>query len=145
MKTTKQNLIPTAATVTLPAGEYFALIKLANDLIADCDQQLDDIKVDVKDDKVVINHSEIKPYAKVMTDRVAELLASNDTAMERLVESGAYKYSAGNSWLDNYSWSGTDLRENYPEFAKAWQAATIRVNNKAAKELEGGTDDESNT
>lgn len=137
MKDVFKKLIPAAATVTLSASEYFSMIKLTNDLIADRALQLDDIKVDVEEDRVTITHSEIKPYAKQMTDRVAELLASNDDAMERLVESDAYRYSPGNSWLENYSWSGTDLRENYPEFAKAWQAATIRVNNKAAADLEG--------
>lgn len=129
------NLIPQAATVTLPAGEYYALIRLTENLFKERDVQTEAIKVSVENDRVVLEHSDVTPYAQEMRDRVAKLLSENDDAMEILVKQDVYMYEPRSSYLSNYFWSGPDLREAYPPFAKAWQEATIRINNRAAAEL----------
>lgn len=140
-KTNKPNLIPSAATVTLPAGEYYALIRLTENLIKERDVQTEAIKVSVEDDRVVLTHSDVTPYAQELRDRVAKLLSENGDAMEILVRQNVYMYAPRSSYLSNYSWNGPDLREAYPSFAKAWQDATIRINNRAAAELVGDDDE----
>lgn len=141
MKNTK-NLIPASATITLPAADYYALVKLTNDLIAERDKQLQAIQVNTENGKVAICYHEQVAYAQDVKARVAELLSTNDEAMESLVEHDEYRFTPGEHWLTNYSWSGSDLREEFAEFGKAWQAAVIRRNNKVAEELNGGSDNE---
>lgn len=134
-KTNKSNLIPSAATVTLPAGEYYALIKLAEGLIKERNMQLDALSVVIEDGRVRIKKSDVIPYEQDIRARVVELLVQNDDAMESLVNNNEYRFQADNMHLNDYSWQGQDLREEFPEFGKAWQAATIRLNNRAAAEL----------
>lgn len=129
------NLIPTAATVTLPASEYYALIKLAEGLIKERDVQLNGLSIAIESDRVQVNRSNIPPYETDLRERVVDLLVKNDEAMEALVKNDEYRYSPDSSRLSNYSWQGEDLREAYPEFGKAWQAAVIRINNRDAAEL----------
>jgi len=140
-KTNKSNLIPSTATVTLPAGEYYALINLAERLIKDRNVQLDAIKVLIEDGRVRIKKSDIIPYEQDIRSRVVELLVQNDDAMETLVNCNEYRFQADNIYLTDYSWQGQDLREEFPEFGKAWQAATIRLNNRAAAELVEDSDE----
>lgn len=140
-KTNKSNLIPSTATVTLPAGEYYALINLAERLIKDRNVQLDAIKVLIEDGRVRIKTSDIIPYEQDIRSRVVELLVQNDDAMETLVNCNEYRFQADNIYLTDYSWQGPDLREEFPEFGKAWQAATIRLNNRAAAELAEDSDE----
>ena len=140
-KTNKSNLIPSTATVTLPAGEYYALINLAERLIKDRNVQLDAIKVLIEDGRVRIKKSDIIPYEQDIRSRVVELLVQNDDAMETLVNCSEYRFQADNIYLTDYSWQGPDLREEFPEFGKAWQAATIRLNNRAAAELVEASDE----
>ena len=140
-KTNKSNLIPSTATVTLPAGEYYALINLAERLIKDRNAQLDAIKVLIEDGRVRIKTSDIIPYEQDIRSRVVELLVQNDDAMETLVNCNEYRFQADNIYLTDYSWQGPDLREEFPEFGKAWQAATIRLNNRAAAELVEDSDE----
>lgn len=140
-KTNKSNLIPSTATVTLPAGEYYALINLAERLIKDRNVQLDAIKVLIEDGRVRIKKSDIIPYEQDIRSRVVELLVQNDDAMETLVNCNEYRFQADNIYLTDYSWQGPDLREEFPEFGKAWQAATIRLNNRAAAELVEDSDE----
>lgn len=142
MKTNNKNLISASATVTIPAADYYALVKLANDLIAERDNQLKAIQVNTEDGKVAICYHEQVAYAQDVKARVVELLSTNEEAMEILVEHDEYRFTPGEHWLANYSWSGSDLREEFAEFGKAWQAAVIRRNNKMAKELNGGSDNE---
>lgn len=141
-KTNKSNLIPQSATVTLPAGEYYTLINFAERLIKDRNVQLDALGVTIKDGRVRIKRSDIIPYAQDIRARVVELLVQNDAAMEALVNCNEYRFQADNIYLTDYSWQGPDLREEFPEFGKAWQAATIRLNNRAAAELMGEDADE---
>ena len=126
------KLIPAAATVTLPASEYYALIKLTNNLINDRDIQLDGVKIAWRDGRVNIDHSEIKPYAKPLAEHVATLLSKDDEAMDLLVDSNQYCYSPYNNWLNDYSWD-IDLRK-YKDFAKAWESAEARVKTKEAND-----------
>ena len=140
-KTNKSNLIPSTATVTLPAGEYYALINLAERLIKDRNVQLDAIKVLIEDGRVRIKTSDIIPYEQDIRSRVVELLVQNDDAMETLVNCNEYRFQADNIYLTDYSWQGPDLREEFPEFGKAWQAATIRLNNRAAAKLVEASDE----
>lgn len=142
MKTNNKNLIPTSATVTLPAADYYALVKLVNDLIAERDKQLQAIQVNTENGNVTICYHEQVAYAQDVKARVAELLSTNEGAMEILVEHDEYRFTPGENWLTSYSWSGSDLREEFAEFGKAWQAAVIRRNNKMAEELKGGFDNE---
>lgn len=135
VKTNKPNLIPQAATVTLPAGEYYALIKLSEGLIKERNVQLDALSVTIEDGRVRIKKSDIIPYEQDIRARVVELLVQNDDAMELLVNNNEYRFQADNMYLNDYSWHSQDLREEFPEFGKAWQAATIRLNNRAAAEL----------
>lgn len=135
MNSKTNNLIPQAATVTLPAGEYYALIKLAEGLIKERNVQLDALSVTIEDGRVRIARSDIIPYEQDIRARVVELLAQNDNAMEALVNNNEYRFQADSVHLSEYSWQGQDLREEFPEFGKAWQAATIRLNNRAAAEL----------
>lgn len=140
-KTNKSNLIPAAATVTLPASEYYTLIQLAERLIKDRNVQLDAIKVLIEDGRVRIKKSDIIPYEQDIRSRVVELLVQNDDAMETLVNCNEYRFQADNIYLTDYSWQGPDLREEFPEFGKAWQAATIRLNNRAAAKLVEASDE----
>lgn len=140
-KTNKSNLIPAAATVTLPASEYYTLIQLAERLIKDRNVQLDAIKVLIEDGRVRIKKSDIIPYEQDIRSRVVELLVQNDDAMETLVNCNEYRFQADNIYLTDYSWQGRDLREEFPEFGKAWQAATIRLNNRAAAKLVEASDE----
>ena len=140
-KTNKSNLIPAAATVTLPASEYYALIKLAGELIKERNVQLDALSVTIEDGRVRIIKSDITPYEQDIRARVVELLVQNDDAMEALVNNDEYRFQADSVHLNNYSWRGQDLREEFPEFGKAWQAATIRLNNRAAAELVEDSDE----
>lgn len=135
VKTNKPNLIPQAATVTLPAGEYYALIKLSEELIKERNVQLDALSVTIEDGRVRIKKSDIIPYEQDIRARVVELLVQNDDAMESLVNNNEYRFQADNMYLNDYSWHSQDLREEFPEFGKAWQAATIRLNNRAAAGL----------
>jgi hypothetical protein len=123
-KTNKPNLIPAAATVTLPASDYYALVKLANDLITDRNTQFDGIKVVKEDGKVTLTHAEEKPYTQALAEHVAEILSSDDEAMDMLVASNQHCYTAYNSWLDNYSWN-IDLLK-FDNFAQAWKRAEDR-------------------
>ena len=141
MKTKINNLIPQAATVTLPAGEYYVLIKLAGELIRERNVQLDALSVTIEDGRVRIIKSDITPYEQDIRARVVELLVQNDDAMEALVNNDEYRFQADSMHLSNYSWEGQDLREEFPEFGKAWQAATIRLNNRAAAELVEDSDE----
>ena len=141
MKAKTNNLIPQAATVTLPAGEYYALIKLAGELIKERNVQLDALSVTIEDGRVRIIKSDITPYEQDIRTRVVELLVQNDDAMEALVNNNEYRFQADSMHLSNYSWEGQDLREEFPEFGKAWQAATIRLNNRAAAELVEDSDE----
>jgi hypothetical protein len=141
VKTNKPNLIPQAATVTLPAGEYYALIKLAEGLIKERNVQLDALSVTIEDGRVRIEKSDIIPYEQDIRARVVELLVQNDDAMEALVSNDEYRFHADSVHLSTYSWHGQDLREEFPEFGKAWQAATIRLNNRAAAELVEASDE----
>lgn len=134
MNKQKTNLIPSAATVTLPASEYYVLIKLADNFLREASLQLEGLAVSVENGNVAIKHSEVKAYTESITDRVAELLSQNDDAMEALVNAGNYHYTAYQSWLGSYSWDGVDLKENYPAFAKAWDAAEARIQERAMKE-----------
>jgi len=140
-KINKSDLIPSTATVTLPASEYYTLIQLAEWLIKDRDVQLDAIKVLIEDGRVRIKKSDIIPYEQDIRSRVVELLVQNDDAMETLVNCNEYRFQADDIYLTNYSWQGPDLREEFPEFGKAWQAATIRLNNRAAAELVEDSDE----
>lgn len=142
VKTNKPNLIPQAATVTLPAGEYYDLIKLAEGLIKERNVQLDALGVTIEDGRVCIARSDIIPYEQDIRARVVELLVQNDDAMESLVNNNEYHFQAYSVYLSDYSWHGQDLREEFPEFGKAWQAATIRLNNRAAAELVEDADEE---
>lgn len=144
MKTNNKNLIPESATITLPAADYYALVKLTNDLIAERDKQLQAIQVNIEGGKVAIRYHEQVAYAQDVKARVAELLSTNEEAMEILVERDEYRFTPGEYWLTSYSWSSSssDLREEFAEFGKAWQAAVIRRNNKMAEELKGGSDNE---
>lgn len=142
MKTNNKNLIPASATVTLPAADYYALVKLTNDLIAERDKQLQAIQVNIEGGKVDICYYKQVAYAQDVKARVAELLSRNEEAMESLVEHDEHYFTPGERWLTNYPWSGCDLREEFAEFGKAWQAAVIRRNNKMAKELNEGSDNE---
>lgn len=142
VKTNKPNLIPQAATVTLPASEYYALVKLAEELVKDRNVQLDALGVTIEDGRVRIKRSDIIPYAQDIRARVVELLVQNDAAMEALVNNNEYRFQADDLHLSDYSWQGRDLREEFPEFGRAWQAATIRLNNRAAAELMGEDADE---
>ena len=142
MKTNNRNLIPASATVTLPAADYYTLVKLTNDLIAEHDKQLQAIQVNTENDRVTICYHEQVAYAQEVKARVAELLSTNEEAMEILVAQDEYRFLPGEHWLNNYSWSSSDLREEFAEFGKAWQAAVIRRNNKMAEELNGGSDNE---
>jgi hypothetical protein len=135
MKTNNKNLIPASATVTLPAADYYALVKLTNDLIAERDNQLKAIQVNTENGKVAICYHKQVAFAQDVKARVVELLSTNEEAMEILVENDEYRFTPGEHWLTSYSWHGQDLREEFPEFGKAWQAATIRLNNRAAAEL----------
>lgn len=141
MKAKTNNLIPQAATVTLPAGEYYALINLAGELIKERNVQLDALSVTIEDGRVRIIKSDITPYEQDIRARVVELLVQNDDAMEALVNNNEYRFQADSMHLSNYSWEGQDLREEFPEFGKAWQAATIRLNNRAAAELVEDSDE----
>jgi hypothetical protein len=141
MKAKTNNLIPQAATVTLPAGEYYALINLAGELIKERNVQLDALSVTIEDGRVRIIKSDITPYEQDIRARVVELLVQNDDAMEALVNNDEYRFQADDMYLNNYSWRGQDLREEFPEFGKAWQAATIRLNNRAAAELVEDSDE----
>ena len=141
MKNKTNNLIPQAATVTLPAGEYYVLIKLAGELIRERNVQLDALSVTIEDGRVRIIKSDITPYEQDIRARVVELLVQNDDAMEALVNNDEYRFQADSMHLSNYSWEGQDLREEFPEFGKAWQAATIRLNNRAAAELVEDSDE----
>ena len=143
MKTNNKNLIPASATVTLPAADYYALVKLTNDLIAERDNQLKAIQVNIESGKVSISYHGQIAYEQDVKARVAELLSTNEEAMEILVENDEYYFKPGEHWLTNYPWSNSsDLREEFAEFGKAWQAAVIRRNNKMAEELKGGSDNE---
>jgi hypothetical protein len=142
MKTNNKNLIPESATITLPAADYYALVKLANDLIAERDKQLQAIQVTIENGHVSICYHEQVAYAQDVKARVAELLSTNEEAMEILVEHDEYRFTPGERWLTSYSWSGSDLREEFTEFDKAWQAAVIRRNNEMTEELKGGSDNE---
>lgn len=130
----RTNLIPSAATVTLPTSEYYALIKLADNLLREEAIQLAGVEVVLNDGIVSIKHNDVKPYIESLTDHVAELLSQNDDAMESLVNAGNFRYTAYNSWLSNYSWDGVDLKENYPAFAKAWDAAEARIQERELRE-----------
>lgn len=123
-KTNEPNLIPSTATVTLPASDYYALIKLADDLIKDRDTQLDAIKVVKEDDRVTITHAEEKPYTLALTEHVSELLAKDDEAMDILFTSDQHCYTAYHSWLDSYSWKDDLLK--FDNFAAAWKRAEKR-------------------
>lgn len=140
-KINKSDLIPSTATVTLPASEYYTLIQLAEWLIKDRDVQLDAIKVLIEDGRVRIKKSNIIPYEQDIRSRVVELLVQNDDAMETLVNCNEYRFQADSIYLTDYSWQGPDLREEFPEFGRAWQAATIRLNNRAAAELVEASDE----
>lgn len=134
MNKQRTNLIPSAATVTLPASEYYALIKLADNLLREEAIQLEGLAVSIENGAVNIKHSEVKAYTEAITDRVAELLSQNDDAMEALVSKGDFRYTAYNNWLSSYFWDGVDLKENYPAFAKAWDAAEARLQARVMKE-----------
>lgn len=134
MNKQRTNLIPSAATVTLPASEYYALIKLADNLLREEAIQLEGLAVSIENGAVSIKHSEVKAYAEAITDRVAELLSQNDDAMEALVSKGDFRYTAYNNCLSSYSWDGVDLKENYPAFAKAWDAAEARLQERVLRE-----------
>lgn len=123
------NLIPAAATVTLPAADYYSLIKLASDLVAERDIQLDGIEIVTDEDRVTIKHPEAKPYEAEIVRRVAELLSKDNYVMDRLVADDQFSYSYGNNWLDNYSWNH-NLRE-FECFEKAWLAAEQRRDENA--------------
>lgn len=140
MKTNNKNLIPESATVTLPAADYYALVKLVNDLIAVRDEQLQAIQVNIENGNVTIRYHAQIAYAQDVKARVAELLSRNEEAMEILVERDECYFKPGEHWLTNYPWNGCDLRKEFTEFGKAWQAAVIRRNNKMAEELNGGSD-----
>lgn len=135
MNSKTNNLIPQAATVTLPASEYYAMVKLVEGVIKERNVQLDALSVTMENDRVYIEKSNIIPYGQDIRARVVELLVQNDDAMESLVNNNEYCFQADNISLSNYYWHGQDLREEFPEFGKAWQAATIRLNNRAAAEL----------
>jgi hypothetical protein len=140
MKNTN-TLIPAAATVTLPASEYYALIKLTDNLIKERNTQLEALSVTIEDGRVRIIKPDITPYEQDIRARVVELLVQNDDAMEALVNNDEYRFQADSMHLSNYPWEGQDLREEFPEFGKAWQAATIRLNNRAAAELVEDSDE----
>lgn len=123
-RTNKPNLIPAAATVTLPASDYYALVKLANDLITDRNTQFDGIEVVKGDGGVTLTHAEEKPYTQALAEHVAELLSSDDEAMDMLFEADQHCYTAYNSWLDNYNWN-IDLLK-FDNFAQAWKRAEDR-------------------
>lgn len=130
-RTNKPNLIPAAATVTLPASDYYALIKLADDLIKDRNTQLDAVEVVKGDGRVTITHAEEKPYTLALAEHVSELLAKDDDAMDILFASDQHCYTAYNSWLDNYSWNVDLLKFN--NFAAAWERAEERRNTNDAE------------
>ena len=139
------NLIPQAATVTLPAGEYYALIRSMENLIKVRDTQTEAIKVNAENDRVVLEHSDIIPYAQELRDRVAKLLSENDDAMEILVRRNEYMYAPRSSYLSSYSWHGPDLREAYPSFAKAWGKAEMRLEAQTLAEEAAETEDNDGT
>jgi len=128
MKAKTNNLIPSAATVTLPASDYYALIKLANDLIKERDIQFDAIKVVKEGGRVTITHAEERPYTLALAEHISELLAKDDDAMDMLFASDQHCYTAYNSWLDNYSWNVDLLKFN--NFAAAWERAERRNANE---------------
>lgn len=128
-KTNKPNLIPSAATVTLPASDYYSLIKLANDLIAERDVQLNGIEIVTDESRITIKHAEAKPYEAEVVQHVAELLSKDARVMDRLVADNQFSYSYGNSWLNSYSWDH-NLRE-FECFEKAWIAAEQRRDENA--------------
>ena len=138
------NIIPAAATVTLPASEYYALIKLIEGLIKERDTQLEAMAIEITDDRVQVKHSDIIPYGAEMRDHVVKLLVANDDAMEILVRQDEYRYEPRTSSLSSYSWCGPDLREAYPAFAKAWQQAEFRLEAQAMSQTEAEAEPEAN-
>lgn len=138
------NIIPAAATVTLPASEYYALIKLAEGLIKERDVQLNDLSITIESEHVLVNRSDVLPYEEEIRARVVELLVKNDDAMELLVENDEYRYKADSSRLSNYYWHGPDLREAYLAFAKAWQQAEFRLEAQAMSQTEAEAEPEAN-
>lgn len=137
-KTNKPNLVPSAAIVTLPASDYYALIKLADDLIKDRATQLDAVEVVKGDDCVTITYSEEKPYTLALAEHVSELLAEDDDAMDILFANDQHNYTAYNRWLDNYNYSwNTDLL-TFDNFAAAWGRAEKRRDANDAEAIQEG-------
>lgn len=130
-KTNEPNLIPSAATVTLPARDYYALIKLTDDLLKDRATQLDAVNIVKEDGRVVIVHAEERPYNLALAEHVSKLLAKDDEAMDILFAGDRHCYTAYNSWLDNYKWN-TDLLQ-FDGFAAAWERAEERRYTNAAE------------
>lgn len=126
MKAKTNNLIPQAATVTLPAGDYYALIKLANDLIKERDIQFDAVKVVKEGGRVTITHAEERPYTLALAEHISELLAKDDDAMDTLFTNDQHCYTPYIRNLDNYNcdWN-VDLLK-FDNFAAAWKRAEKR-------------------
>lgn len=131
----KATIIPAAATVTLPASDYYALVKLASDYIDECNKQLEGVAIEVNQEhkRVTVKYSEEKPFGDLITARVVALLADNKEAMRILVEKGEATYSPFGSWLYSYYDKDSSLHR-FDVFQQAWETMEEQINMESSSE-----------
>ena len=122
----KNELIPAAATVTLPASEYYGLIKLVERLIGEQDSLVNSVQVSIAYGQVNVTYAKKGPFEQAAAEQLAKLLAEDELLMDNIVSENRHYYSFGDTCVNSYNWgSNIDLLD-IPAFKVAWVAAQER-------------------
>lgn len=122
----KNELITAAATVTLPASEYYGLIKLVESLMGARDSFVNSVQVNLEYSQVNITYAKQGPFQQAMVEQLAKLLAEDELLMDNMVSGNRHYYSFGDAYVNSYKWDlGIDLLD-IPAFKVAWVAAQER-------------------
>lgn len=128
-----REIIPQAATVTLPAADYYELIRLVSEIQTERTIQLDAVEIETvkaEDGSILDTHVKyagVPAFAADINIKIAKACAADPGIMEVMVRKNYVSISAGSHYFSTYAYSGDFILDTVPEFKKAWAEAVERI------------------
>lgn len=128
-----REIIPQAATVTLPAADYYELISLVNSVQTERSIQLDALEIQAvkaEDGSILdlnVNYADVPAFAKEMHIKLAKLCAKDPKLMDTMVQKNYVAIGPWSHYFSTYGYTGYFILNSVPEFKKAWAEAVERL------------------